>query len=120
MENDRMHFDDELEMYVIEVEGVIFAFEDDPNYDYEESMRAISQNYWGNLDSIIQFMMPYLQEMYGDINEEIVREKLGKPTVYIDNCQVEYYEQSFDDMHIFSFEFMDNDFKKLQYFSVDG
>ena len=23
-------------------------------------------------------------------------------------------------MHIFSFEFMDNDFKKLQYFSVDG
>lgn len=26
----------------------------------------------------------------------------------------------FDDMHFFSFEFIDNDFKKLQYFSVDG
>lgn len=29
-------------------------------------------------------------------------------------------EQSFDNMHIFTFEFSDNEFLDLHYFSIDG
>ena len=73
-----------------------------------------------NLDFIIEFMIPDLQEVYGDIDVEIVKEKLGRPIIDYDNGRVDYCEQSFDDIHIFSFEFLDDEFKDLQYFSIDG
>ena len=53
-------------------------------------------------------------------NKEMVKEKLGRPTIDFDNGRVDYCDQSFDDMHIFSFEFLDDEFKELQYFSIDG
>ena len=31
-----------------------------------------------------------------------------------------YCEQTFDDIHIFSFEFLDDEFNEMQYFSIDG
>lgn len=40
--------------------------------------------------------------------------------MHFDNGRIDYCEQSFDDMHIFSFEFLDDEFKDLQYFSIDG
>jgi len=115
-----MHFDNDLGMYISEIDGIIFACEDEPTDDYEESLQAVAEKYWGNLDFIIEFMMPDLQEMYGDIDVEMVKEKLGRPTIDIDNGRIDYCEQSFDDMHIFSFEFLDDEFKDLQYFSIDG
>ena len=115
-----MHFDDDLEMYVSEIDGIIFAGEGEPIDDYEESLQAMAKKYWSNLDFIIEFMMPDLQEVYGDINVEIVKEKLGRPTIYFDNGRVDYCEQLFDDMHIFCFEYLDDEFKDLQYFSIDG
>jgi len=33
---------------------------------------------------------------------------------------VSYCDQSFDDWHIFEFEFSNNTFEKLEHFSVDG
>lgn len=115
-----MHFDDDLEMYVSEIDGIIFACEDEPTVDYEESLQDVAKKYWSNLDYIIEFMMPDLQEVYGDIDTEMVKAKLGRPTVDFDNGRVDYCEQSFDDMHIFSFEFLGDEFKELQYFSIDG
>lgn len=49
--------------------------------------------------------MPDLQEVYGDIDTEMVKAKLGRPTIDFDNGRVDYCEQSFDDIHIFGFEF---------------
>ena len=115
-----MHFDDALEMYVSEIDGIIFACEDEPTNDYEESLQDVAKKYWSNLDFIIEFMMPDLQEVYGNIDTEMVKAKLGRPTIDFDNGRVDYCEQSFDDMHIFSFEFLDDEFKELQYFSIDG
>ena len=51
---------------------------------------------------------------------EEIEEKLGKPMIDIDNGQVTYCEQTFDDIHIFSFEFLDDEFNEMQYFSIDG
>lgn len=115
-----MHFDNDLGMYVSEIDGIIFAFEEEVAEDYEDRLQAIADKYWSNLEFIIEFMMPDLQEVYGDIDVEIVKEKLGRPTIDFDNGRVDYCEQSFDDMHIFSFEFLDDEFKELQYFSIDG
>ena len=115
-----MYFDDDLEMYVSEIDGIIFAHEDEPIVDYEESLQDVAKKYWSNLDFIIEFMMPDLQEVYGDIDTEMVKAKLGRPTIDFDNGRVDYCEQSFDDIHIFRFEFLDDEFKDLQYFSIDG
>ena len=115
-----MHFDDDLEMYVSEIDGIIFTCEDEPTDVYEERLQAVAKRYWSNLDFIIEFMMPDLQEVYGDINVDMVKEKLGRPTIDFDNGRVDYCEQLLDDMHIFSFEFLDDEFKDLQYFSIDG
>jgi len=120
MEDYRMHFDDDLEMYVSEIDGIIFVCEDEPTDDYVESLQAVAEKYWSNLDSIVKFMMPDLQEVYSNIDPEMVKEKLGRPTIDFDNGRVDYCEQSFDDIHIFSFEFLDGEFNNLQYFSIDG
>ena len=53
-------------------------------------------------------------------HNETVKEKLGKPTIDYENGRVDYCEQTFDDFHIFSFEFYDDNFEDLQYFSIDG
>ena len=36
------------------------------------------------------------------------------------NGKVTYCEQTFDNVHIFTFEFLDEEFKELQYFAIDG
>ena len=56
----------------------------------------------------------------GQVTVEDVKRNLGRPIVDYDNGKVTYCEQSFDDCHIFEFEFMDDAFEKLQYFSIDG
>ncbi len=39
-------------------------------------------------------MMPDLQEVYSNIDLEMVKEKLGRPTIDFDNGRVDYCEQS--------------------------
>lgn len=39
-----MYFDDDLEMYVSEIDGIIFAREDEPTVDYEESLQDVGKN----------------------------------------------------------------------------
>ena len=38
-----MHFDDDLEMYVSEIGGIIFACEDEPTDDYEERLQTVAK-----------------------------------------------------------------------------
>ena len=115
-----MNFDESLEMYVCEIEGVIFAFEEEQTGDYEENLKSIAEKYWNKIDTIVDFMLSDLQDMYGDVDADDVKENLGKPIIDLDRGQVDYCEQTFDDIHIFSFEFVDNDFDELQYFAIDG
>ncbi len=115
-----MYFDNDLEMYVIEIEGVIFLFEDELEEGIEKDLKSVAEKYWDNLDFIIEFMMPDLRKIYGDIDNEMVKYNLGRPTIDWNNGRVDYCEQSFDDCHVFRFEFLDEEFKDLQYFSIDG
>ena len=115
-----MRFDEELEQFVFEYHGLIFAWDEEPGGDYMEQVKAISEKYNTQLDSIIEFMMPDITAAFGDFSTDEMKEKLGKPVINYDNGQVNYLEQSFDGIHIFTFEFMDDEFQDLRYFSMDG
>ena len=115
-----MKFDEDLEQFVFEYNGLIFAWDNEPDKDYMEQVKTISENYNTHLDSIIEFMMPDITEVFGNFSLDEVKAKLGKPVIDCDREQVTYLEQSFDDIHIFTFEFMDHDFEDLQYFAIDG
>lgn len=65
-------------------------------------------------------MMPDIKQMYGDFSIEEISKKLGKPIIDYMNGTVTYCEQTIDNMHIFNFEFLDEKFKELQYFAIDG
>ena len=115
-----MRFDEELEQFIFEYYGLIFAWDEEPGEDYMEQVKTISEKHNAQLDSIVEFMMPDITAAFGDFSTDEIKEKLGKPVIDYDNGQVNYLEQSFDDIHIFTFEFMDDEFQDLKYFSMDG
>lgn len=115
-----MKFDNDMEAYVYETNGIIFSWEEEPEDGYEEKTKIVAEKYQENLEQIIEFMLPDIEEIFGEVSLDEVAVKLGKPVIDIDNGTVTYLEQSFDDMHIFSFEFLDDEFKELQFFSIDG
>ncbi len=115
-----MEFNEDLGQFIFEKDGLIFAWDEEPDDDISNVVDVLTQNYRLHLDAIAEFMLPDLQQMYGDIDVETVKEKIGKPIIDYDNGRVSYIEQSFDNVHIFEFEFLDDAFEELQYFSVDG
>lgn len=115
-----MQYDETLEKYVIEIRNIVFTSEEEQNEDYINKLETIADNYHNNFEYIVEFMLPALKSFYDDIDEKNIKEKLGKPTIDYDNGIVQYLDQSFDNTHIFTFEFLDLEFKELQYFAIDG
>lgn len=103
-----MNFDESLQQYTYEHEGVTFVWDEEP------------KNYQENLNRIINFMLADLKEMYGEVSEEDVKNKLGTPIIDYNQGTVSYCEQTFDDWHLFEFEFLDDQFETLKCFSVNG
>lgn len=115
-----MYYNEDLEQYVYEYEGLIFAWDEEPKEDIQNTVKMLADNYYEHMDAIIDFMMPDIKEVYGDVSVEEVKNNLGKPIIDYNNGKVTYCEQSFDDCHIFEFEFLDDAFVNLQYFSING
>ena len=120
MEEDLVEFNEDLGQFVFEYNGLTFAWDEEPEEGYMEEVKAISENYIGHLSSIVEFVMPDITEIWGDFSLDEVKEKLGRPVIDYDRGQVYYLEQTFDDVHIFTLEFSDDEFEDLQYFSIDG
>lgn len=118
--NQFMSFNDELDAYIIEINNIIFESEEEKEEDYIDNLKSIAENYYRELDNIIEFMLPDLNLCYGEFDKETIKTKLGKPVIDYDNGTVKYLEHTFDYTHIFIFEFLDDEFKILQYFSIDG
>ena len=115
-----MEFNEDYELYVHENENILFAWEEEPEDDYIEIVEKLTKNYYDQLDKIIEFMLPDLIKVYGPVDPEEVKEKLGNPLINYDSGQLEYLNHTFDDEHILTMEFLDDEFKDLQYFSIDG
>lgn len=115
-----MHYNEKSECYEIEIKGITFVSEEEQNAEYISKLNVIAENYYNNLKGIIEFMMSDLKEMYGTDSSETIKENLGRPIIDYDNGTVTYLEQTFDNIHIFSFDFLDDDFQEIQYFAIDG
>ena len=115
-----MEFDESLQQYTYSYEDLIFAWDEEPTEEYINKVKVLAKNYKDNFDRIIDFILPDLREMYGDISKEDVKKNLGKPIIDYNQETVTYCDQSFDDCHIFEFAFSNNTFEKLEHFSVDG
>lgn len=115
-----MDFNEDLQQYVFENENILFVWDEEPGDDYLETVNKLTKNYYDQLDGIIEFMLPDLIEMYGPVEPEEVKAKLGKPLIDHDRGQLMYLDHTFDYEHIFTIEYSDDEFKALQYFVVDG
>ena len=115
-----MEFDERFGQFICEKNGLIFAWDEEPVEDVSDIMDRLTENYYLRLDEIVGFMLTDLQQVYGDVDVETVKNKLGKPIIDYDNGRVTYVEHSFDASHIFEFDFLDDAFEELQYFSIDG
>ena len=49
-----------------------------------------------------------------------MKSRIGTPIIEPERDAVTYCEQTFDDTHILSFTFWDDEFKDLHYFAIDG
>ena len=111
-------FDAERDEYVAELNGVAFVC-DKPQESYKKEAKKLSKLYFEKLPEMIEFMLPELQEIYGEIDKEKLPQLLGKPTVNLSTFQIMYPEQRLDDIHIIEFEYGD-DFEEFFYFNIDG
>lgn len=111
-------FDEEREEYVAELNGVKFVC-DEPEDGAEEEVQKLSKLYLKKQPEMIDFMLPELQQIYGDIDKAELLQLLGKPTINLTTCQIMYMEQTLDDSHIIEFEYGD-DFSEFYYFNIDG
>ena len=114
------HYDEKLESFVCEYKGLQFAADNEPDEQACNTVRVLAENYIANLNKIVKFMLPDLKEIYGKVTAKTAITKLGKPTIRFENGTVTYLEQTFDDEHIFEFEFMDDEFEDLDNFVIDG
>ena len=112
------HFDDDLEMYVAEIDGVEFACEE-PREDYEEEARKLARLYREKQPELTAFLLPELQEIFEGVTAANLFQKLGKPTVDLDTFQIQYFDQTLDEGHIIQCEY-DEDFEGFSCFSLDG
>lgn len=110
--------DEDRGEYVAELDGVEFVC-DEPQDDYEEEARKLSKLYFEKLPEIIDFLLPELQQIYGEIDKSELPKLLGKPTIDLTTYQIMYLDQALDGSHIIEFEYGD-DFEEFYCFNIDG
>ena len=115
-----MIFDQSLQAYVHEVDDVLVAWEEKPSVNFEVGAQLLASNYHKNRSRILSFILPHLQEFYGHFKYEEATEKLGKPIIEPERQTVTFCDQTFDDIHIFSFDYQGQDFEILENFAIDG
>ena len=114
----KFNFDEERGEYVAQLNGVEFVC-DEPQEGYKKEAQKLSKLYFEKLPKMIEFMLPELQQTYGEVDKDKLPQLLGKPTINLSTFQIMYMEQTLDDTHIIEFEYGD-DFEKFYYFNIDG
>ena len=115
-----MIFDQSLQAYLHEVDDVLVAWEEKPSGNFEIEAQLLAANYHKNRTRILAFILPHLQEFYGYFTDEEATEKLGKPIIEPERQTVTFCDQTFDNIHIFSFDYQGQAFESLENFAIDG
>ena len=113
-------YDEQLRQYTLYYEGIQFCWDEVPTDVNVEIAKLLAANYHKNIDIIAIFIYNEIRDWYGDVTIDEVRTRIGMPIIEPDRDAVTYCEQTFDDTHIFSFTFRDDEFKDLHYFAIDG
>ncbi len=111
-------FDEEREEYVAELQGVEFVCDEPEDCDEDEA-RKLAGLYFEKLPEMVEFMLPDLQQVYGEVDKAELPRLLGKPTINLSTFQIMYLEQTLDDTHIIELEYGD-DFEEFSCFNIDG
>ena len=112
----KFKFDEERDEYVAQLNGVEFVC-DEPQDSYKKEAQKLSKLYYKKLPKMIEFMLPELQQVYGEVDKAKLPQLLGKPTINLSTFQIMYMEHTLDDTHIIEFEYGD-DFEEFFYFSI--
>jgi len=113
-------YDEQLKQYTFSYEGIQFCWDEVPTDANVETAKLLAVNYHKNIDAIVTFIYNEIRDWYGDVTIDDVKIRIGMPIIEPDRDAVTYCEQTFDDTHIFSFTFWDDEFKDLHYFAIDG
>ena len=111
-------FDEERDEYVAELNGVEFVC-DEPEDGFEDEAQKLSRLYIEKLPEMLKFMLPELQQVYGNLDKAKLPQLLGKPTINLTTYRIMYMEQTLDDTHIIEFEYGEN-FTEFYCFNIDG
>lgn len=72
-----MRFDENLRQFVYEYEGIIFAWDEEPEKDFSDTVKKLAAGYYERLDDIVRHIAPDLKEMYGVTDPGEIKSKLG-------------------------------------------
>ena len=72
-----MEFDEDLEQFIFEFNGLIFAWDEEPGENYLEQVKTLSEKYNAHLNFIVEFMMPYITKVFGTFSFDEIKEKLS-------------------------------------------
>ena len=76
-----MRFDENLRQFVYEYEGIIFAWDEEPEKDFSDTVKKLAAGYYEQLDHIVRHITLDLKEMYGVTDPGEIKRKLGKPDI---------------------------------------
>ena len=113
-------FEEDLEAYVCELEDVYVCWDEEPEGDYEEVAISVRNAYNKNIKHIAETIYEEAKSIFSIKSADEVISKIGKPHIFPNNGQVEYFESKLDSDHLISFEYLDDTFDNIQYVSVDG
>ena len=108
-------YDDQLRQYTISYEGIQFCWDEKPTDINLDTAKLLAVNYHKNIDTIVTFIYNEIRDWYGDVTIDDVKSYIGTPIIEPERDVVTYCEQTFDDTHIFSFTFWDDEFKDLRH-----
>lgn len=97
-------FDEKQKGYIAEIDSMRFYCEE-LKPEYEILAKELADSYEEKLPEIIEFMLPEIQEIFGDVSEEELMEAIGIPQIDLDREIISYLEQTLDDIHIIDVEF---------------
>ena len=115
-----IHYSEEYKAYVIEFDDAVVLWDDEPDNSCAQVAEDVRKAYYNNIRHIAEVIYDEINGIFDVEDADDVISKLGKPIIAPDKCQVTYCECTFDDMHIISFEYMDDEFTDIDYVAVDG
>ena len=115
-----VEYNEEYDAYAVEFDDAVICWDDEPEDDCRQIAETVRNAYFRNLSHIAEAIFDEIKDMPDVKDKDDVIAKLGKPLIYPDNGQVTFCECEFDDAHIISFEYLDDEFDEIQYVSIDG